>query len=125
MEATEWKISLERYGVTGDICESMLGKAKESSEANPNSIFSYSVWKALSELSSYFADPQGIPVEYAQQISRIVEGPLKRLIDAGALLSESQEAFAPLGELLGSLHTLRSLPKNSQGWASFTSNSKF
>jgi hypothetical protein len=116
MEANEWKISLEKYGVTGDVCESILGKARETCDANPNSIFSYSVWKACTELSSYFADPQGIPVEYARDISRIVEGPLKRLIDDGALSRESETAYAPLAELLGGLHTLRSLPRNSHGW---------
>lgn len=123
MKAKEWEISLDRFGVTGDLCESMLREAKDTYDANPGSIFSYSVWKACLELHEYFLDPQGIPVDYATQISRVVRDPLKRLIQTGALSMDNQAAHSDLTELLRGLHTLRSQPKNSYGWGSLPSNS--
>lgn len=124
MKATEWESSLDRFGITGDLCESLLREARNTCDANPGSIFSYSVWKASLELHEYFADSQGIPLDYARQISRVVGDSLKSIIQTGGVSTDSEAAHAALTELLQGLHTLRSLPKSSHGWQSFSSNSK-
>jgi hypothetical protein len=104
----EWLRSLERYGVTGDLSLAMAKKSKDTSEANPSSVFSYAVWQACEELLSYLRDPQGISVEVGYEINSLVNQPLRELIDAGGLRGESKEAFIPLTQLLNGLHTFRS-----------------
>lgn len=98
--------ALLRDGVTGDLIQALIDRARHTSDANPGSVFAYAVWSVCWDLSQYFEDEQGIPVSEWARINLAIRNPLTELIQTGGLTTESPASTDALVRLLRALHLL-------------------
>lgn len=104
-----WSERME-HGVTGDLCLQVTQIARGLAEANPTSIYAYSLSRVCEELYRYFEDEQGIPFEDSMIINNIVAEPFRRLLESNGLEAETTTSTRELRELVQAIHSVRKAP---------------